>query len=225
MADIILAVDEPIDATQCGGKENCHDDQKCITHDLWAKLNDHILDYLRAVTLKQMVDGAEREGVRRRPGAGHARDDRRSATGRRSRPEPREEIDSWRSHSLKARQSRSGPSSRKRGKGLGLRVGVKKVGCSGFAYTFDFADEVRAGDALFEAHDANVVVDADSLPFLDGARARLRQGRAEADVQVRKPERRQHLRLRRELQREGNEPGLDAETTRSDFRRPRRSKP
>ena len=59
IADIILAVDEPIDATQCGGKENCRDDQKCITHDLWAKLNDHILEYLRAVTLKQMVDGQQ----------------------------------------------------------------------------------------------------------------------------------------------------------------------
>ena len=58
----------------------------------------------------------------------------------------------------------------KRGKGLGLRVGVKKVGCSGFAYTFDFADEVRAGDSVFEAHDATVVVDADSLSFLDGSR-------------------------------------------------------
>jgi len=57
-----------------------------------------------------------------------------------------------------------------RGKGLGLRLGVKKVGCSGFAYTFDFADEVRAGDSAFEAHDATVVVDADSLPFIDGAR-------------------------------------------------------
>ena len=56
VADNILAVDDPIDATQCGGKENCRDDQKCITHDLWAKLNDHILDYLRGVTLKQMVD-------------------------------------------------------------------------------------------------------------------------------------------------------------------------
>src|ERR1700675_2126513 len=56
VADIIVAVDEPIDATQCGGKENCHDDQKCITHDLWAKLNDHIFDYLGAVTLKQLVD-------------------------------------------------------------------------------------------------------------------------------------------------------------------------
>jgi iron-sulfur cluster assembly protein len=58
----------------------------------------------------------------------------------------------------------------KRGKGLGLRVGVKKVGCSGFAYTFDYADEVRAGDRTFEAHEAKVLVDADSLTFLDGSR-------------------------------------------------------
>jgi Rrf2 family transcriptional regulator, iron-sulfur cluster assembly transcription factor len=56
VADIILAVDEPIDATQCGGMENCHDDQKCITHDLWANLNQHIFDYLGAVMLKQLVD-------------------------------------------------------------------------------------------------------------------------------------------------------------------------
>ena len=58
----------------------------------------------------------------------------------------------------------------KRGKGVGLRVGVKKVGCSGFAYTFDFADEMRPGDQLFEAHSAKVVVDADALSFLDGSR-------------------------------------------------------
>jgi Rrf2 family iron-sulfur cluster assembly transcriptional regulator len=56
VADVILAVDEPIDTTQCGGKENCHDDHKCITHDLWAHLNQHIIDYLQAVTLKQLVD-------------------------------------------------------------------------------------------------------------------------------------------------------------------------
>lgn len=58
----------------------------------------------------------------------------------------------------------------KRGKGLALRIGVKKVGCSGFAYTFDYADEVRAGDQMFESYDASVVIDAGSLPFLDGSR-------------------------------------------------------
>ena len=57
----------------------------------------------------------------------------------------------------------------KRGKGIALRVGVKKVGCSGFAYTFDYADEIQTDDQLFESHNANVVVDASSLPFLDGS--------------------------------------------------------
>ena len=56
VADIIVAVDEPIDSTRCGGKEDCNDGEKCITHDLWEKLNDHIFEYLGAVTLKQLVD-------------------------------------------------------------------------------------------------------------------------------------------------------------------------
>ncbi|MDH5535475.1 MAG: Fe-S cluster assembly transcriptional regulator IscR [Betaproteobacteria bacterium] len=56
VADIILAVDEPIDATQCGGKENCLDDQKCLTHDLWATLNERIFTYLESVNLRQLVD-------------------------------------------------------------------------------------------------------------------------------------------------------------------------
>jgi iron-sulfur cluster assembly protein len=58
----------------------------------------------------------------------------------------------------------------KRGKGLALRIGVKKVGCSGFAYTFDYADELRQGDEIFTSHDASLVVDSGSLPFLDGSR-------------------------------------------------------
>lgn len=58
----------------------------------------------------------------------------------------------------------------KRGKGLALRIGVKKVGCSGFAYTFDYADELRAGDEIFESHEATVAIDAGNLPFLDGSR-------------------------------------------------------
>lgn len=56
VADIILAVDEPIDATKCGGKENCHNDKKCMTHDLWKKLNELIFDHLGSVSLKQLVD-------------------------------------------------------------------------------------------------------------------------------------------------------------------------
>ncbi|MDH4189966.1 MAG: Fe-S cluster assembly transcriptional regulator IscR [Betaproteobacteria bacterium] len=65
IAEIILAVDEPIDATQCRGKEDCHGDKKCITHDLWTRLNEHIFDYLGAVTLKHLVDdqNATQRGV------------------------------------------------------------------------------------------------------------------------------------------------------------------
>jgi iron-sulfur cluster assembly protein len=57
----------------------------------------------------------------------------------------------------------------RRGRGIGLRVGVKDVGCSGFGYTYDYADEVGADDRLFEAHDAKLVVDAKSLEYLDGS--------------------------------------------------------
>ena len=56
VGEIILAVDEPIDATQCGGKENCRDEKKCITHDLWTDLNRHIFDYLESVKLSDLVE-------------------------------------------------------------------------------------------------------------------------------------------------------------------------
>lgn len=61
VADIIIAVDEPIDATQCGGKENCHATEnqsgaRCMTHDLWATLNEKMVDYLDSVSLKDLVD-------------------------------------------------------------------------------------------------------------------------------------------------------------------------
>jgi Rrf2 family iron-sulfur cluster assembly transcriptional regulator len=55
VADIIHAVDEPLDATSCGGKENCLDDQRCMTHDLWSELNERILEFLRSVTLASLV--------------------------------------------------------------------------------------------------------------------------------------------------------------------------
>lgn len=56
VADIIYAVDEPLDATQCGGKENCQDDQRCMTHDLWANLNRVMVDYLDSVSLHDLVE-------------------------------------------------------------------------------------------------------------------------------------------------------------------------
>ncbi len=55
VADIIKAVDEPLDATQCGGKENCKDEQRCMTHDLWATLNDKMYEYLHSVKLSDLV--------------------------------------------------------------------------------------------------------------------------------------------------------------------------
>ena len=56
VADIIRAVDEPIDATQCGGKENCKDDGRCMTHDLWVNLNAKIYEYLNSVSLAELVN-------------------------------------------------------------------------------------------------------------------------------------------------------------------------
>ena len=61
VADIIIAVDEPLDATQCGGRENCsgHGEAsgtRCMTHDLWATLNEKMVDYLDSVSLKDLVE-------------------------------------------------------------------------------------------------------------------------------------------------------------------------
>jgi Rrf2 family iron-sulfur cluster assembly transcriptional regulator len=55
VADIIRAVDEPLDATQCGGRENCHDEHRCMTHDLWATLNGKMYEYLSSVTLADLI--------------------------------------------------------------------------------------------------------------------------------------------------------------------------
>ena len=56
VADIVTAVDEPLDATQCGGKENCLDDRRCMTHDLWATLNKKMHEYLSSVSLADLVE-------------------------------------------------------------------------------------------------------------------------------------------------------------------------
>ncbi|HEV2610914.1 MAG TPA: Fe-S cluster assembly transcriptional regulator IscR [Noviherbaspirillum sp.] len=68
VADIIIAVDEPLDATQCGGKENCHGSDhelgtRCMTHDLWATLNAKMVEYLDSVSLKDLVDQQKQKNV------------------------------------------------------------------------------------------------------------------------------------------------------------------
>ncbi len=55
VADIIRAVDEHLDATQCGGDENCREDNRCMTHELWTTLNRKMYEYLTSVTLGDLV--------------------------------------------------------------------------------------------------------------------------------------------------------------------------
>jgi len=56
----------------------------------------------------------------------------------------------------------------RRGKGIGLRFGVRTTGCSGMAYKLEYVDEAEADDVVFESHGVKVYVDAKSLPYLDG---------------------------------------------------------
>ena len=56
----------------------------------------------------------------------------------------------------------------KRGKGIGLRLGVKTSGCSGMAYKLEFADEASAEDIVYESRGLKVLIDPKSLPYLDG---------------------------------------------------------
>lgn len=63
VSEIITAVDELIDATQCGGNENCHDEGRCMTHDLWTALNTKILEYLSGVSLADMVESQQNKGT------------------------------------------------------------------------------------------------------------------------------------------------------------------
>jgi len=56
----------------------------------------------------------------------------------------------------------------KRGKGIGLRLGVRTSGCSGMAYKLEFADEVGSDEVIFESGGVTVLVDPHSLPYLDG---------------------------------------------------------
>lgn len=61
VGDVIQAVDEKVDSTRCGGLTNCHNDERCLTHDLWSELSHQISGFLNGITLAQLI---EREGVR-----------------------------------------------------------------------------------------------------------------------------------------------------------------
>jgi Rrf2 family transcriptional regulator, iron-sulfur cluster assembly transcription factor len=65
VADVILAVDEPLDATGCGGAEHCMGEEsgKCMTHDLWTSLNERMIDFLSSVKLQKLVDDQLARGV------------------------------------------------------------------------------------------------------------------------------------------------------------------
>jgi Rrf2 family iron-sulfur cluster assembly transcriptional regulator len=56
VADIVRAVEEPLDSTQCGGRENCHDNHRCMTHELWEELNATVYGFLANVKLSQLVE-------------------------------------------------------------------------------------------------------------------------------------------------------------------------
>ena len=66
IADIIAAVDEPLDATKCGGEANCQKEQSCLTHDLWMGLSDQIRDYLKGITLAQLLEKHHVKSVAKR---------------------------------------------------------------------------------------------------------------------------------------------------------------
>ncbi|MCK9529928.1 MAG: Fe-S cluster assembly transcriptional regulator IscR [Gammaproteobacteria bacterium] len=68
IADVITAVDEKVDAMRCGGKGNCQDNGKCLTHELWCDLSNQIYEFLKGINLAQLVDRQAVQEVAARQG-------------------------------------------------------------------------------------------------------------------------------------------------------------
>jgi Rrf2 family iron-sulfur cluster assembly transcriptional regulator len=66
VAEVITAVDESVDTTRCGGANNCQNNQRCLTHDLWHDLSRRIFEYLNQISLRDLVDRAAVQEVARR---------------------------------------------------------------------------------------------------------------------------------------------------------------
>lgn len=81
VADIVHAVDEPLDATQCGGKKNCLDDRTCMTHSLWTNLNAKMNEYLSSVSLADLVAEQRRHPENNVPCTSVLRDERAARAG------------------------------------------------------------------------------------------------------------------------------------------------
>lgn len=73
VAEIITAVDEPIDMTRCAGKEDCQDGEKCLTHELWVDLSKQLYDFLHGISLGQVVQWPAVQRVAERQGSRHPR--------------------------------------------------------------------------------------------------------------------------------------------------------
>ncbi len=96
MADIVVAVDEPLDITQCDGREDCHHGKRCLSHDLWSELSDQLYTFLHSIRLGDMcrmhgnspAHGRDETGGMK-PAAGHRPLEKISRSGVRHVPMPR----------------------------------------------------------------------------------------------------------------------------------------
>ena len=75
----------------------------------------------------------------------------------------------------------------KRGNGLGLRLAVKKAGCSGYSYALDYADQIQADDSVFESQTVKILVDSASLPLVNGLQLDYRREGINAAFQFSNP--------------------------------------